>query len=78
MWTGKVKNGHYLHLPCLFMLLATVISLLGLTAMSAYYTGLQTRDIAVRKVFGGTVASETGRPHQSGNRIEKRVVYLQY
>ena len=45
----------------LFMLLATLISLLGLVAISAYYTGMQTRDIAVRKVFGGTVSSETGR-----------------
>ena len=45
----------------LFMLLATLISLLGLTAMSAYYAGIQTRDIAVRKVFGGTVGSETRR-----------------
>ena len=45
----------------LFMLLATLISLLGLTAMSAYYAGIQTRDIAVRKVFGGTIASETRR-----------------
>ena len=45
----------------LFMLLATLISLLGLVAMSAYYTGMQTRNIAIRKVFGGTVSSETGR-----------------
>ena len=29
--------------------------------MSAYYAGMQTRDIAVRKVFGGTIASETER-----------------
>ena len=29
--------------------------------MSAYYAGIQTRDIAVRKVFGGTIASETRR-----------------
>ena len=45
----------------LFMVLATLISLLGLVAMSAYYTGMQTRNIAIRKVFGGTVTSETGR-----------------
>ena len=29
--------------------------------MSAYYAGMQTRDIAVRKVFGGSVTSETVR-----------------
>ena len=45
----------------LFMLLATLISLLGLVAMSTYYAARQTRDIAVRKVFGGSVATETGR-----------------
>ena len=45
----------------LFMLLSTLVSLLGLVAMSAYYAGMQTRDIAVRKVFGGTVSSETRR-----------------
>ena len=52
---------NFISLIELFMLLATLISLLGLVAMSAYYTGMQTKDIAVRKVFGGTVASETGR-----------------
>ena len=52
---------HFISLIELFMLLATLISLLGLVAMSAYYTGMQTKDIAIRKVFGGTVTSETGR-----------------
>ena len=52
---------NFISLIELFMLLATLISLLGLIAMSAYYTGMQTRSIAIRKVFGGTVASETGR-----------------
>lgn len=52
---------NFINLIEIFMVLATLISLLGLVAMSAYYTGMQTRDIAVRKVFGGTVASETGR-----------------
>ncbi|MBR0532315.1 MAG: FtsX-like permease family protein, partial [Bacteroidales bacterium] len=53
------KTRNFISLIELFMILATVISLLGLVAMSAYYAGMQTRDIAVRKVFGGTVASET-------------------
>ena len=58
---GMQQTRDFISLIELFMLLATVISLLGLVAMSAYYAGLQTRDIAVRKVFGGTVTSETGR-----------------
>ena len=52
---------NFIRLIELFMLIATLISLLGLVAMSAYYTRLQTRDIAVRKVFGASVASETLR-----------------
>ena len=44
-----------------FMLLAMIISLLGLVAMSAYYAGERARTIAVRKVFGGTVDSELRR-----------------
>ena len=55
------EKRRFISLIELFMLLATLISLLGLTAMSAYYAGIQTRDIAVRKVFGGTVGSETRR-----------------
>ena len=52
---------NFIRLIDLLMLIATLISLLGLVAMSAYYTRLQTRDIAVRKVFGASVASETLR-----------------
>ncbi len=52
---------NFISLIELFMLLATLISLLGLVAMSAYYTGMQTRNIAIRKVFGGSVTSETVR-----------------
>ena len=44
-----------------FMLLAVLISLLGLLAMSTYYAGENAKSIAVRKVFGGTVRSETWR-----------------
>ena len=55
------ETRNFISLIELFMLLATLISLLGLVAMSAYYVGLQTRNIAVRKVFGGTVASEALR-----------------
>ena len=52
---------NFISLIEIFMALATLISLLGLVAMSAYYAGMQTKDIAVRKVFGGSVASETRR-----------------
>ncbi len=43
----------------IFMLLSIIISLLGLVAMSTYYASETSKDIAVRKVFGGTVESET-------------------
>ena len=42
----------------LFTLLSIIISLLGLLAMSTYYADEKSRDIAVRKVFGGTVDTE--------------------
>ena len=45
----------------IFTLLAILISLLGLVAMSTYYADEKSRDIAVRKVFGGTVDSEARR-----------------
>ena len=42
----------------LFMLLSVLISLLGLLAMSTYFAGERSKDIAVRKVFGSTVYGE--------------------
>ena len=45
----------------IFMLLSIIISLLGLLAMSTYYASVKSRDIAVRKVFGGTVDTEAWR-----------------
>ena len=45
----------------LFMLLSVLISLLGLVAMSTYYSEQSTKSIAVRKVFGSTVESELWR-----------------
>ena len=44
-----------------FMLLALLLSLLDLLAMSTYYADEKSRDIAVRKVFGGTVDTEAWR-----------------
>ncbi len=45
----------------IFMLLSIIIALLGLVAMSTYYADEKSRDIAVRKVFGGTVDTEAWR-----------------
>ncbi len=45
----------------IFMLLSILIALLGLVAMSTYFADEKTRDIAVRKVFGGTVDTEAWR-----------------
>ena len=45
----------------IFMLLSILIALLGLVAMSTYYADEKSRDIAVRKVFGGTMDTEAWR-----------------
>ena len=45
----------------IFMLLSIIIALFGLVAMSTYYADEKSRDIAVRKVFGGTVDTEAQR-----------------
>ena len=50
-----------LRLVELFMILSVLIALLGLLAMSAYYSGENTKGIAVRKVFGSDVSRETWR-----------------
>ena len=42
----------------MFMLLSVMISLLGLIAMSAYFSGENTKSIAIRKVFGSNVRRE--------------------
>ncbi len=43
----------------IFMVLAILLSLLGLVAMSTYFSEQKSKEIAVRKVFGGTVRTET-------------------
>ncbi len=43
----------------LFMILSVILSLLGLVAMSTHFSEQKSKEIAVRKVFGGTVRSET-------------------
>ena len=44
-----------------FMFIALMISVLGLIAMSSYFAEENTKGIAIHKVFGGTVESETFR-----------------
>ncbi len=43
----------------IFMFIAVLLSLMGLLAMSTYFSGQKSKEIAIRKVFGGTVESET-------------------
>ena len=47
-----------LRLVELFMVLSVLIALLGLLAMSTYFAGERSKDIAIRKVFGSTVNGE--------------------
>ena len=54
-----------LHLVELFAALAVLISLLGLLAMSTYFADENTKQIAVRKVFGSDVTQETWRTVRS-------------
>ena len=54
-----------LRLVELFAVLAVLISLLGLLAMSTYFAGENTKQIAVRKVFGSDVSNETCRTVRS-------------
>ena len=43
----------------LFMLISIILSFMGLVAMSTYYSSENTSDIAIRKIYGSTVRSET-------------------
>jgi len=45
----------------IFAMLAVILSVLGLVAMSTYFASEREKGIAIRKVFGGTMASETRR-----------------
>ena len=45
----------------LFAVLSVLIALLGLLAMSTYFADENTKQIAVRKVFGSDVSRETWR-----------------
>lgn len=48
-------------LVIVFMIVSVLISALGLFAMSVYFTQQQSRQIAVRKVFGSTIGQESNR-----------------
>ena len=52
-----------------FMVLAILISALGLFAMAVYYTGQQSREIAVRKIFGSGV-------NQAAAKLSKSFVIM--
>ncbi len=45
----------------IFAILAVLLSVLGLVAMSTYFASEREKGIAIRKVFGGTMTSETRR-----------------
>ncbi len=43
----------------IFMILSVLLSLLGLLAMSTYFSEQKSKEIAIRKVFGGSILTET-------------------
>ena len=55
----------------IFAMLAVILSVLGLVAMSTYFASEREKGIAIRKVFGGTMASETRR-----NILEYMIITL--
>ena len=55
----------------IFAMLAVILSVLGLVAMSTYFASEREKGIAIHKVFGGTMASETRR-----NILEYMIITL--
>jgi len=55
------ENNQTIKLLKIFAILAVMLSVLGLVAMSTYFASEREKGIAIRKVFGGTMASETRR-----------------
>ena len=51
----------YVRLVEIFCLISILLALLALVAMSSHYAGANAKSIAVRKVFGGTIRTETRR-----------------
>ena len=60
-WNRLAPERRTMRLVELFTVLAVLISLLGMLAMSTYFADENTKQIAIRKVFGGDVTSETWR-----------------
>ena len=55
------ENNRTVKLLKISAILAVILSILGLVAMSTYFASEREKGIAIRKVFGGTMASETRR-----------------
>lgn len=55
------KTKRQMRLIELIMAIAVILSLLGLVAMSTHFATEREKSIAIRKVFGGTMESETRR-----------------
>lgn len=55
------ENNQTITLLKIFTILSVLLSVLGLVAMSTYFASEREKGIAIRKVFGGTMISETRR-----------------
>ena len=51
----------YVRLVEVFCLISILLALLALVAMSSHYASVNAKGIAIRKVFGGTIGTETRR-----------------
>ena len=51
----------YVRLVEIFCLISILLSLLALVAMSSHYADANAKSVAIRKVFGGTITTETVR-----------------
>ena len=51
----------YVRLVEVFCLISILLALLALVAMSSHYADANAKSIAIRKVFGGTISTETTR-----------------
>ncbi len=62
MMVNQIKEDNQtITLLKIFTILSVLLSALGLVAMSTYFASEREKGIAIRKVFGGTSASETRR-----------------
>lgn len=51
----------YVRVVEVFTLIALLLAMMGLLAICTWYASISSKDIAIRKVFGGTVRGEAGR-----------------